>query len=259
MTKPLLILIHGFLGCGQNWQSFIKLLHNKGEFLIATIDLPAHGKNQNILVNNIYETSEFIKSQINNILKINNFSTTKPICLIGYSLGARLLMLSLSGINNKSIADELNIKKVFIISGHLGLENDPLKNLRKINDIKWAAEFSTKPIDEVLVNWYQQSVFANLSQIQKEELIKIAIKNNYQNKNLGKILKTTSLAEQENLTSAIKKLKIPTHFIVGEFDEKFSEHYKKCGINAKVILNSGHIVYYEAPEALADYIVENIN
>jgi len=88
MSKPNLIIIHGFL---QSFSCFPKFIEDlKPHFNILLIDLPGYGKNNNTNINDIEQYLEFIYQEITSSYKLN---INRKINLLGWSLGGNISIL----------------------------------------------------------------------------------------------------------------------------------------------------------------------
>jgi pimeloyl-ACP methyl ester carboxylesterase len=76
---PTIVLLHGFLGSGEVWKSFVRRLKNY--FQVITIDLPGHGASENMgPVHSMDDMAEAVRKVLNS-LGINS-------CLmVGHSMG----------------------------------------------------------------------------------------------------------------------------------------------------------------------------
>ena len=81
-NKPVLLLIHGFLGSMEQWQQLEHLLDNR--YSILKIDLPGHGTSPEI--NSPFTAPDFIES-LNAILKSEHID---HIHIMGHSMGGYL-------------------------------------------------------------------------------------------------------------------------------------------------------------------------
>jgi len=76
-----LVFLHGLLGMKSDWQ---KVIENLPHFRCFSLDLPFHGENKAVAVEDFEQTAQFLEEQIQHIIK------DEPYILIGYSLGGRI-------------------------------------------------------------------------------------------------------------------------------------------------------------------------
>ena len=96
-----LSLIHiCLLGTKSDWQ---KVIENLPHFRCLSLDLPFHGENKAVAVEDFEQTAQCLEEQIQHLIK------NEPYILIGYSLGGRIAQyyalqaLSLIHILNKKL------------------------------------------------------------------------------------------------------------------------------------------------------------
>ena len=196
-----LVFLHGFLGQAADWEPVCSYLP---PCRCIGLDLPGHG------------SAPFVEEFH---IDIPHFH------LIGYSMGGRIAM----AYANKHPE---RIASLTVISAHPGLNSDEEKRLRWESDRIWADLLFKLPIDDFLVQWYDQPIFKpfrpNLSMRRKQNI-----------PGLAAALLHYSLAKQ------------PVYEIegvlVGERDLKFRALYK----NPILIPNAGHMVHLENPQAVA--------
>ncbi|MEM8832858.1 MAG: alpha/beta fold hydrolase [Cyanobacteria bacterium P01_G01_bin.19] len=84
-NKPIVLFLHGFMGCWQDFQEIADLL--QPAFCCLLVDLPGHGKTE-VSSDRYYQMPE-VAMAIVNLLK----QLSIPRCfLIGYSMGGRLAL-----------------------------------------------------------------------------------------------------------------------------------------------------------------------
>ncbi|MCW8334655.1 2-succinyl-6-hydroxy-2,4-cyclohexadiene-1-carboxylate synthase [Vibrio paucivorans] len=242
--EPTLVFIHGLLGTGLDWQACSVHLT---QFPFISIDLPGHGNSAGISCLNSDHCCKMITSTL-----LAQLDPESPLILIGYSLGARIIMQGLAN----SLFSGLNIKGALIEGGNFGLECELGKSARLANDEAWAKRFRYEPIAQVLADWYQQPVFSSLKDEQRQALI------SKRSANLGPsvadMLEATSLAKQDYLLDRLKLCGVPLHYICGEYDRKFSQMAVESSLSFTQIKQAGHNVHQEQPLAFAQATLEQI-
>ncbi|EGA66885.1 2-succinyl-6-hydroxy-2,4-cyclohexadiene-1-carboxylate synthase [Vibrio brasiliensis] len=242
--QPVLVFLHGLLGCRGDWQQTIA--HLSG-YPVLCIDLPGHGLSAEIRCQDFKQCCDQISDTL-----LTQLDSQRPIVLIGYSMGGRIAM---NGIVKKHFA-RLNIQQLIVEGGNFGLPTAEQRELRLANDSQWALRFTNEPIEQVLGDWYQQAVFSSLNHAQRQKLI---VKRSA---NLGpqvaQMLLATSLAKQDYLLDALKSSTVPVHYICGEKDNKFSQLAERSGLSFSQIAEAGHNVHVEQPHAFAEIVKTQI-
>ena len=206
--NPTLVFLHGFLGNREDWQSTIEELKN--DFHCVTIDLPGHGRSVSSAValeDGFGSCHRLIKFALD-ALEIKSFT------LIGYSLGGRI------ALDYARTQNDPRLKHLMLESCHVGLDNDQDKKKRYQFDHHWAERFSTQSIEESLYQWYEQPIFDDLSDQQKDATIE---KRNYNyGVFLANMLLSTSLANQQCALPFLNKTTLPISYFYGQKDTKFT-------------------------------------
>jgi len=234
-NQPVVVFLHGLLGNGTDWQSCLSQLSNYSTLIL---DLAGHGKSVDILCTGFAECCEQIETAI-----LSQVGASTPIILVGYSMGGRIAMV---GCANGHFA-RLNVKGLVVEGGNFGLSNQADKSARLLNDRHWATRFEFEPIEQVLVDWYQQAVFSSLNHEQRQHLVEKRSNNN--GKSIARMLLATSLSRQSDIRSALNNANLPICYLCGEKDKKFHQLAKESGLDYRVIAQAGHNVHQEQPTA----------
>lgn len=238
--QPVLVFLHGLLGCSKDWQETRQILDG---YPSITIDLPGHGLSALSHCHSFKECCNQISDAI-----LCHVAPHQPIVLVGYSLGARIAMC---GVSNNYFAN-VNIQQLIIEGGNFGLQSEAEKAARFKHDADWAQRFSCEPIEQVLDDWYQQPVFSSLNHEQRQKLI--AKRGANLGAQVAQMLLATSLGKQDYLLDALKSSGVATHYICGEKDKKFSQLAEQSGLSFSQVVSAGHNVHVEQPQAFADIV-----
>lgn len=240
-NKPWLIWLHGLLGDQQEWQTVLPLL---SDWPCLTVDLPGHGQSVHIKVN----TFDDVIRLLNDTLQQQNID---EYILIGYSLGGRIAMYS------ACYHETSGLKGLVIEGGNLGLVTTEEKQARWLNDQQWADKFRRLPMHEVLTQWYQQPVFADLSHDERQTLV--MLRDHNQGNAIADMLDATSLAKQPLLTDILKSKiaidNLPFCYLCGENDEKFQKIARNSQLPLKLISQAGHNAHHSNPIGFAQQLI----
>ena len=239
--RPALVLLHGFMGNTNDWQSLVSLL--SPHFYLVLVDSPGHGKSDSIPCSGF---SGFITclEQVVVEQQLGRFS------LLGYSLGARLAMAYAS-------AHPQRLEHLFLESGHPGLLSEPEKQQRALADQRWADRFQSEPLADVLNDWYQLPVFSDISLDSRVQFIRE--RENQQGKSLAEAIMAYSLSAQLDFRDALKRLNCPVYYFAGERDSKYVALgqgllEEGCINNLHIVESAGHNIHRRKPEALSAVI-----
>lgn len=235
--KPWLVFLHGFSGDRREW---LQAGERLGDYPRLYLDLPGHGESASIAVSGFSDLSDLL----NRTLVSYNILT---YWLVGYSLGGRIAMYH-------ACQRPTGLQGLIVEGAHPGLRDDQQRASRRASDAHWAARFRHEPLEAVFVDWYQQPVFASLTDVQRQALVALRSRNN--GTTLAAMLQTTSLAEQPDLRPALAECVIPFFYLYGERDEKFRAIARELPAIGHQISHAGHNAHRENPDAVAERLAQ---
>ncbi|PMM13962.1 2-succinyl-6-hydroxy-2,4-cyclohexadiene-1-carboxylate synthase [Vibrio breoganii] len=238
-----LVFVHGFLGSRADWKPVAQYLPDSVD--VYALDLPGHGSAKQIRPKDLKGFVDDIKGQLR-FLPDDGI----PLFLVGYSLGARLLMHLVAELD----ADECSIAGFVIEGGNFGLQQESELESRWENDCRWIARFREHPLNEVLNDWYQQGVFSSLTFEQRKGLIEERLSNN--GEALAEVMSATSLAKQDDLLPSLQSSKHKIYYIAGENDEKFCRLYESSKVDYEVVSGAGHNAHKDQPNKYAKKLTQ---
>ncbi len=206
-----LILLHGFLGNRNEWLGIKEKLSSRVKCRILIPDLPGHGECRTKPDENI---------RLGNILDIPG--GCRKIMIWGYSMGGRIAMMEACRYLSEKISEDRvkpELSGLIIESSNPGILTDVERRNRIAADEKWASEFESGPLIHTLKKWYDQPVFASMSDDKKALLIKEKSSGNPLF--LAEALRCFSVGRQNNLENVFDL--IPALYIYGEKDEKYAK------------------------------------
>jgi 2-succinyl-6-hydroxy-2,4-cyclohexadiene-1-carboxylate synthase len=218
----MLLFLHGFLGCPDDWLPIIEEL--KDTFFCVSLDLSQYG---NIL---------FDQDPLIEIERAILSSIQKPCVGIGYSLGGRILL-------------ELNERHPSVFShlclfgSHPGIRDDEERRLRSVKEQEWEDMLKEHGITYFLDKWYEQPLFSNLKTCSSFATTLTKRRNNDPKKTLT-IYNRFRLSRQKAYTHFGDNIL----FLYGEFDDKYRDIYEKItNIQYEMIERAGHATILENP------------
>ncbi|MEQ4675531.1 2-succinyl-6-hydroxy-2,4-cyclohexadiene-1-carboxylate synthase [Providencia vermicola] len=232
-SGPWLIWLHGLLGSADDW---LPVIGQFNDYRSLAINLPGHGGSQK-------ETCQGFEHFDEQLIRLLQYHQVDEYYLIGYSLGARLAMHFACFYQPKGLLG------LVIEGGNVGLDDMQARRDREKNDKAWAQRFRTEPIKKVLNDWYQQTVFADLSPEQRNKLIELRQENNPHG--IADMLESTSLSQQPFLVPNLHQLSCPYHYFCGERDQKFRSVSQQYTLPLTLIENAGHNAHRENPTGYA--------
>jgi len=232
--NPPLILLHGFLGCAQDWLYVMQQLSDR--YCCIAVDLPGHGESH---------FADYSFAAFSDVMSDFIAKYKQPI-LLGYSMGGRLALYL-------AIKAKPELKGLILGSTNPGIQNRLDRKKRYDSDLMLAKSLEQEDFNSFLVRWYNQPLFASLLHaIDLETLLQKRVNNNpYQ---LAQALRGMSAGRQPDLWPGIKNLSFPVLVLAGSLDEKYAQialRLKKTGgnITVRLINAAGHNIHLEQPNS----------
>jgi 2-succinyl-6-hydroxy-2,4-cyclohexadiene-1-carboxylate synthase len=239
VNKPTLVLLHGFLGSANDWSALIEQLP---DYHCIALDLPGHGKAREHRFNRMADLPLWFQQQ----LQQHNIADYH---LLGYSLGGRLAL-------QLAATQPIGLQSLLLENAHPGLSSLDERKTRARADAHWARRFYREPLTDVLTDWYQQPVFADVSPAERTQLIVERSQNSAAK--LAHMLCCCSLAKQTDLQSWLKNTSLPVLYLCGEQDLKFQTIGTQLAAQSvavtQQILAGGHNLHRANPESMATAI-----
>ena len=82
----ILFIFHGLFGRGKNWQSFCKRFSDNENYIVVTVDLRNHGRNQ-------FKKNLSYFLMVKDIVELFKHLGIQKTSLLGHSMGGKLAML----------------------------------------------------------------------------------------------------------------------------------------------------------------------
>ena len=236
MSKPTLVLLHGFLGSANDWSTLIGQLPDCD---CIALNLPGHGDACEQRLNQMADFPRWLNQQLQQ-RDISNYH------LLGYSLGGRLAL-------QFAATQPAGLQSLLLENAHPGLSSEDERKARASADARWARQFYREPLTEVLAAWYQQPVFADLSPIERTSLIAERSQNNAAQ--LAHMLCCCSLAKQADLQTWLQDTSLPVLYLCGKQDLKFKAIGAQLAAQSVAVtqqtLAGGHNLHRANPESMA--------
>lgn len=158
--------------------------------------------------------------------------------VIGYSYGGRLaLALALAAPNR--------VRRLVLVSAHVGLESESLRITRLARDELWARRFEGDPWEGLLSDWDAQSALGGRFELPRPEFA-------YNRARLASVLRFEGLGSQPPFGHRLGEIRSPVLLVSGASDVSYCDLYASVRTrfrNAKhvVIGGSGHRVPFDQP------------
>ncbi|CAM3626005.1 2-succinyl-6-hydroxy-2,4-cyclohexadiene-1-carboxylate synthase [Parendozoicomonas haliclonae] len=251
---PLLVLLHGFLGSGRDWDAVLPLLTSS--FHCLTVDLPGHGQSPMVIPDDLNGVAHAVQQTL---LEHGHHCCA----VLGYSLGGRVALALAKQVPQL-------VTQLFLEGSHPGLVQASEKAARWQNDQGWAQRFEQEPLSQVLDDWYRQLVFSSL---QEQERCRLVAERSQQSLSddslfssegmaLAAMLRSCSLARQPDFRPVFTQQaeqNRPVVYLVGEHDQKFrllAEQLSADGlVRTGLVPAAGHNAHRDNPSGFAQALL----
>ncbi len=242
--NPVMLFLHGFLGSAHDWDAIAEEL--SGAYYSLAVDLPGHG--ESLCAEPKAYTMEATAQAI--IIMLDE-CCVKTCVLVGYSMGGRLALFL-------ALRYPERFHTAVIASASPGLRTAHECTARRAHDEALADELLQVDFDVFLQRWYAQPLFQHFRnhpsfpKVYERRLI-----NGRSNpQGLALSLRQMGTGVQSSLWEELRQLSVSTMFIVGEYDEKFTQlaqEMQTCcpaglAIDIAIMRRVGHVVYEEDTE-----------
>lgn len=229
--------LHGFTQTKHSAHRFRSIL--AGSFEVLTIDLPGHGDNAATTAS-LEETADLLAEM----------APRDPFVLGGYSLGGRVAL-------HLALRHPERLAALVVLSATPGLADESARRARRARDEALAHRVLDLGTDAFLSEWLAQPMFASLPTDARERAARST-----DAAGLASSLRHAGTGTQDDLTSPLGGLEVPTLILAGSRDAKFVDeaarlHAATPASHVHLVADAGHAAHLEAPEAVASLVIEH--
>lgn len=228
-TQAPLVLLHGFLGCGEDLSAIAQATNH----YCLLPDLPGHGGSVALGDYSIALAAAAV------VRLLDDLGIATPT-LYGYSMGGRLALYL-------AVHWPDRFPKVILESASPGLRTEAERQARIERDRDWI-ELIEADFSVFLAQWYEQGLFSNLV---RQSGFREIYQRRLQNcpRAIARSLAQMGLGRQPSLWGSLAGMRSRVTLLVGEQDEKFvaiNQEMQGLIPGARLaIVPAGHTVYVE--------------
>lgn len=244
MSRPALVLIHGFTGAPSSWDPVVEhLAPTARPARVVRPTLCGHGAA-------VLDSADDFAGEVDRIAAELRAQGIEAAHLCGYSLGARV-GLGLLGRHPSLFA------RATLIGVHPGLASDDERAARLESDERWARLALEQGAAAFVESWARQPVLATAGPVDDAALARQrALRLGHRPEGLARALRVLSLARMPDLRPALRSLAVPITLVVGAADAKFralGEAIVALPARARLVVvdGAGHNVPLERPARVA--------
>ena len=227
------VLAHGFTQTARSWADIQqRLAVLNPDITTTTVDLPGHGTASHLVTD--------LWGAANHLVEAGGAGA-----YVGYSMGGRVAL-------HAALAHPDRVERLVLIGSTAGIDDNTERAERRVQDERLADRIEAIGVDAFIDEWLANALFAGLdneSALREDRLRNTA-------EGLASSLRMCGTGTQESLWDRLDQIRCPTLVLVGESDPKFRALGERL-VTAipdsllTVIVNSGHSVHLEAPQATA--------
>jgi 2-succinyl-6-hydroxy-2,4-cyclohexadiene-1-carboxylate synthase len=176
-----------------------------------------------------------------------------PTTVVGYSLGGRLAA-------HLAVARPERVSRLVLIGASAGLATVAERNARIEADARWASMLREQGLAAFFEAWEALPLFAGQRHAPAERQERLrALRAGLSAEGLAAAMAAFGLGTQEDLREQLAGLAVPTWWVAGAADEKFSTIARDMAqampdARAVLVPGSGHNVAFERPEAIVELL-----
>ncbi|PCI75695.1 hypothetical protein COB21_05365 [Candidatus Aerophobetes bacterium] len=248
MTKPksAVILIHGFLGHGDDWKFLAsKYLQN---YAVHLYNLPGHNGVKIPASSSLLNT---ILRQLHSIVK-ELHARGESVHLAGYSMGGRIAM------HFKARYPHL-VNKLILLSSNLGLDLLEEKEKKLAEQQRWGKMLVNQPLEFFLDQWYGSPLFNHFSldKVTREKRLQ------HHKLDLATVFTKLSILNLPNLWLQPSPFFKDCLFFFGKKDIKYLKIGKRLKAEKKAYVieveNASHALLLEKPDICGPLMNQFLN
>jgi 2-succinyl-6-hydroxy-2,4-cyclohexadiene-1-carboxylate synthase len=237
---PPIVLLHGYLGSGEAWDSVLPSLIG---FRSIRVDLRGHGTSDGVET----WTSYGITHQLADVGSVVSELAGGRAVLLGYSMGGRIALTF--AIRNPDMVEGLILE-----SASSGIENERERMQRRRLDDKRAEMIEREGFEAFLAEWETIPVLRSQLHIERELAEKTAAtRRATQPAAAAGTIRAMSPGRVPSVTRELSNLSCPVTLIAGALDKPYVSNARKMAgrmnmVDVVIVDGAGHAVHLEQPE-----------
>ena len=233
-----IIALHGFTGNASDWASFYKAAGD--EYTIICPELPGHGKSDAPGLPELYDMEHTLQA----LAEMANKLGVQKAHWLGYSMGGRIAVAAALTLRDRMLS-------LTVESGSAGLPTDTERKSRVRRDRDLANTIERNGMENFVDYWESLPLWESQSRLPivvQEKLREERLANNPVG--LANSLRGIGTGDQPYLLDRLGEITVPSLFIAGQDDTKFSAtarrmHAAATGSRLCIMPESGHAVHLE--------------
>jgi 2-succinyl-6-hydroxy-2,4-cyclohexadiene-1-carboxylate synthase len=240
------LLLHGFLGRGTDWDPVA--LRLTPSFRLLAPDLPGHGR-----AVGLPDAACTMDGAADALAATLDAVGVDRAVAVGYSMGGRLAL-------HFALRHPERVERLVLLSASPGLRTEEERAERRALDAARAAEIAAD-LPGFLARWYRMPPFATLSESQRARLVRERARNDPAE--LARSLSGMGTGAQPGHWEHLQEIRVGAWAVAGSKDAKFVEVARAMAaegpFEAVVVPGLGHALVEERPLALTQLLRRLLN
>ena len=236
-----IIALHGFTGKASTWESFSRAAGDK--YTIICPELPGHGKSDAPGLPELYDMEYTLQA----LAEMADKLEIQKAHWLGYSMGGRIAVAAALSLSDRMLS-------LTVESGSAGLPTDTERKARVRRDTALANTIERNGMEAFVDYWESLPLWESQSRLPaavQEKLRAERLANNPGG--LANSLRGIGLGAQPYLLDRLAEINVPSLFIAGQDDVKFSATARQIHETVPesrlcIVPESGHAVHLEQPD-----------
>jgi 2-succinyl-6-hydroxy-2,4-cyclohexadiene-1-carboxylate synthase len=244
--KPTLVLLHGFMGRGEDWLPLARRWLAPYFFCVMPT-LPGHGTHIPADLLTFDTVADGLYTLVQQV-------TVAPVNLLGYSMGGRLALYFAHRYSS-------SVNRVVLEGASPGISDPQARTERARQDDQRAEKIRQQGMEAFVHDWYQMDMFATLQHFPQKLAQLVAVREANNPAWAGQVISQLSPGRQPDVWPKLQKLSLPLLLVAGEYDHKYkalSHNVASLLPRGRVIIveGAGHNTHVEQPERFAQSIIQ---
>lgn len=244
---PPLLLLHGFTGRLENWQTIVDALANTHR--VITLDILGHGRSAAPDDPRRYQ----MEAVAADIIALLDYLGIAKVHLLGYSMGGRLALFT-------AVYHPHRLHSLTLESSSPGLATVAERQARVERDEALADWIEAHGIEAFVNRWEKLPLWESQKQLTPEQQAQLrAGRLTNQPTGLANSLRGMGTGAQPSLWDRLPKMRLPTLLLAGALDEKFVAINQQMAATIKsasleIIPQAGHTIHLERPLIYTNHV-----
>lgn len=243
MSKPVAVLIHGFLGHTSDWDAVAARLDLS--FDVRRVFLPGHDRS----VRDKMDGWGFDDAVAATASRIGACDL-----LVGYSMGGRIAL-------DAVLSGRVRPRAVVIVSSSIGIADAAEREARRADDRARADAIVRDGLPAFLRAWYRMPLFSSLDARPELREKLVALRSAGDAESLAEAMRAMTVGGQPHYGDALARCELPILFLAGDRDPVYARAMADAARlsrrgSHRIVHGSGHMPHIEAAHETADAIVE---